>query len=131
MKNYFNSISNKSELERSQKTQSFIKLKTNFGYSEIEDIMKDLYEEIDELKEEIKKENNTEKIKNELGDVIFVLCNLANKFSINTEEAIKSSIDEYQRRWLYIENQVGTENIEKINSETIKKLWKEAKKLKK
>ena len=105
-----------------QETQKLIKTTTNFGYNESRDIMKDLNNEIIELQNEIDL-NNNKRIEEELGDVIFVLCNLANQYNINLNDALNHSTEEYQRRLTYIENK-----LHKIPTDTeIIQHWKEAK----
>lgn len=123
--------SNKSENDRCQETQKYIKSSFGFGYFEIRDILKDLQEEISELEQELN-ENDEQRIFEELGDVIFVLCNLAFKNNIKLDSALKYSTDEYQRRWNFIEEKLGSEeNIAKTDRQTLINLWKEAKKFKK
>ena len=83
-------------LERSQKVQEVIDRETNFGYDEMHDIMQDLNDEIEELKEELikhsDKNDNTQRIFEELGDVLFVIGNLANRYKVNSADALTYSI---------------------------------------
>lgn len=105
-----------------QKTQELVKNKTGFGYDNREEIIKDLFDEIKELQYELE-QNNMERIKEELADVVFVLCNLSNKYDIDLNNALLYSTKEYQRRLTYIENKLG-----KIpTKEEIINNWKEAK----
>jgi uncharacterized protein YabN with tetrapyrrole methylase and pyrophosphatase domain len=77
----FNKINkNNSIIENCQKTQLYVKEKYSFGYNTIDEILIDLNDELNEMYEEIKK-GNTRNIELEMGDVIFVLCNLANKYN--------------------------------------------------
>lgn len=122
----FKKINNNSYIISCQKTQKFIKSFMNFGYDTKIDILNDLEDEINELKCELFTEN-IDRIKEEIGDVIFVLCNLANQCSINLEDAINYSTKEFQRRLIYIENKVGEEKIKNIKMAEIIKLWREAK----
>lgn len=113
-------------IEVCQKTQKSVKHNTGFGYETKDDIIKDLFDEIQELQDELIVSNNKEKIRNELGDVVFVLCNLANKYDINLEDALNHSTLEFQRRLVYIENKLKKE----INNQDILKFWKESKEFK-
>ena len=109
-------------ITKCQETQKSVKTTTNFGYNESRDIMKDLNNEIIELQNEIDL-NNNKRIEEELGDVIFVLCNLANQYNINLNDALNHSTEEYQRRLTYVENK-----LQKTPTDTeIIQHWKEAK----
>ncbi len=127
LRDKFEELNKETTLNRCQKVQEFIDNEISFCYTEIDDIIKDLFNEIDELKKEISIKDNRNRIKEELGDVFFVLCNLANYFKINAEKSIDYSINEFERRFIYMENRLGSENIKNTSKEKLNKLWKEAK----
>ena len=106
-----------------QKTQLLMQENYQFGYQTMDEIIKDLKDELDEMYKEIEK-GDIEKIELEIGDVVFVLCNLSNKYKINLGEALKKSTTEYQKRLEYIQNKIG---YNKMDKEKINQLWKEAK----
>lgn len=129
-----------SSISLCQETQKTAKDLTGFGYDTIEDIWRDLNDEIDELKVELDK-NDKERISEELGDVVFVLCNLANQYGIDLGESVEYSTKEFQRRLLYINDRITDKygaNInnernslrnafEKLDRKEVFRLWKEAK----
>ena len=123
----FKEIDKDTNLNRAQRVQTLMDREISFCYREIDAIIKDLYEEIDELKEELKINNNKKRIGEELGDVIFVLCNLANYFDIKAEDCINSSVNEFERRFLYIENKLNGADMGKVDRNKLDELWKEAK----
>jgi len=117
-------------LEESQEVQKYTDEETNFGYHDKHDILKDLYDEIDELKEEMflnEKQDNKQRIFEELGDVLFVLGNLANRYNIDSTDALKHSIKEFERRMIYCEEHYNGK-LKEAPMEIMLKLWKEAKK---
>ena len=122
----FKKINNDSHTIACQNTQKFIKNLINFGYATNKAILEDLNDEIEELKSELEV-NNVERIKEELGDVVFVLCNLANQYGINLDESLDYSTKEFQRRFIYIENKVGEKIFKNLKMSEIVDLWKEAK----
>ena len=63
MKSNSKELERLSPLEQNQKVQSITKKETGFGYDNVDEILQDLYDEIDELKSEIKlnNENNFSK----------------------------------------------------------------------
>lgn len=123
----FKNINKTNEFERCKEIQKIVQAEGDFGYSKINEIIADLDDEIIELKEEIFLENNLERIGNEFGDVLFVLCNLADKLDLDIEKVLKSSTDEFQRRITYIEDRISGKYLKDLTKEEQKSLWKEAK----
>ena len=124
LKEYFDEINkNKNSIKCCQETQIFTRKRINFGYNTQEEIINDLKDELNELYIEMKK-NDVERIKSEIGDVIFVLCSLSNIYKIDLEEALKEANIEYQERLIYIENKLGSEE---VNRNVTNELWEEAK----
>ena len=129
LKEMYKLFADLSPLKESQRVQEYTQKTINFGYSDIGDILKDLYDEIDELNAEIdinSKKDNKKRIIEELGDVIFVLGNLANKYGIDSEDALKHSIEEFKRRIIYCEKHYNGD-IKQISNQEMLKLWKQAK----
>ena len=63
LKSNYKELERLSPLEQNQKVQGITKKETGFGYDNVDEILQDLYDEIDELKSEIKlnNENNFSK----------------------------------------------------------------------
>ena len=92
-------------------------------------LCQDLQNEVAELLHEVGQgRSNKQRIFEELGDVIFVLCRIANLFDVDVEGATKHSVDELKRRFLYLEEKYGADKIKKASQEEFFKFWKEAKK---
>ena len=132
LKDKYKELSLLPPLKESQEVQKYTDDESNFGYDNKHDILKDLYDEIDELKEELdihdKNNNNTQRIFEELGDVLFVIGNLANRYNIDSAEALKYSIKEFERRMIYCETHYKGKSLKNAPKEEMIKLWKEAKK---
>lgn len=133
LKEKFLKFDNLAPLEKSQKIQEIADDETNFGYDDKHDIIQDLYDEIDELKEELeiqdKNKNNLQRIFEELGDVLFVIGNLANRYGIDSAKSLEYSIKEFERRMIYCEEHYNGElPLKQAPKEVMVKLWKEAKK---
>ena len=56
--------------------------------------------------EAIADEETRQRIASELGDVLFVVANIARRWHINPEEALRSSNQKFERRVRYIEDQL-------------------------
>lgn len=114
-----------SNIKICQETQKTARELANFGYNTNSAILEDLNDEINELKDELNADNK-HRIEEELGDVVFVLCNLANQYGIDLDKSLNYSTKEFQRRLVYIENKINGSLKDLDNSEIVK-LWKEAK----
>lgn len=114
-------------LYKAQKLQK-IAAKTGFDWKNINDIFLKLDEEVSELKNAINN-NDIENISEELGDVLFVLSNIANHLKIDADESLRKSNQKFKRRFLFIENSLKDEgkNIENSSLEEMENLWQKAK----
>ncbi|MBC8289473.1 MAG: nucleoside triphosphate pyrophosphohydrolase, partial [Planctomycetes bacterium] len=56
--------------------------------------------------EPITNASQKERVEGELGDVLFVLANIARRWQINPEEALRKSNAKFERRFRYIETQL-------------------------
>lgn len=96
-------------LLRSQKLQKKA-AKTGFEWTEIKDILAKLKEELAELHEAIE-ENDKDHISEELGDVMFVLTNIARKYDINAETALRDTNTKFERRFRGLEKDLKDKDI--------------------
>ena len=62
----------------------------NFDWKEIKEVFAKIYEELDELGEALKEEDNS-KIEEELGDLLFTIVNLSRHILISPEDALRRS----------------------------------------
>ena len=132
LKQKFKELETLPPLAKSQKVQEVADANTNFGYNNQHDILQDLYDEIDELKEELvvhdQHGDNSKRILEELGDVLFVIGNLANRYGIDSARALEYSIKEFERRMIYCEEHYAGDDLAKAPKKEMIKLWGEAKK---
>ena len=96
-----------------------------FKWENTDEIFKKLEEEINELKEAIKSNNDSE-IKNEFGDIYFTLLNLSNFLKINPESALQKTNKKFLDRFSIIEHHAG-DNIKKQTPKDFQRLWQIAK----
>ncbi|MBV8061927.1 MAG: nucleoside triphosphate pyrophosphohydrolase [Alphaproteobacteria bacterium] len=89
--------------------------RVGFDWSKAEDILDKMNEEMDELKAEMAIPNNKERLQDELGDVLFVICNLARHLDIDPETALRSTNRKFDRRFRAIEQKFHTEGRELKN----------------
>lgn len=99
-----------------------------FDWENLEQIFDKLNEEIEETKEAII-EKDINHIEEEIGDILFVLANLARKCEIDPETALKKANQKFERRFRDIENSLAKigKTPQSSNIEEMEKLWLEAK----
>ena len=68
-----------------------------FDWAEIDDVWDKVLEELKELKDAIKTKNQ-EKIRGELGDLLFSIVNLSRFLNVNTEEALRGTVKKFVNR---------------------------------
>ncbi len=103
--------------------------RVGFDWANVAGVWEKIHEEIDEIKESIK-DNNLASIKEEIGDALFSLVNLARKFEIDPEEALQLSNNKFMSRFTYIEEALAKngKNLKDSSLEEMDSLWKKAKK---
>ena len=82
--------------------------KVGFDWENTEQIFDKLNEETVELKEAIE-EKNKENISEEIGDLLFVIVNLARKLGVEPETALKKTNRKFRQRFKFIETELKTD----------------------
>ena len=100
-----------------------------FEYSNDLEALNKVYEELDELKEEILSKNKN-KIKEELGDLIFATLDVSRKLKLDPEMILKKANNKFSRRWKKLEKIARKEKIDlnKLSLKQYDSLWNKAKK---
>ncbi len=91
-------------------------------------VIEKIREELDEVIVEIEA-GDQQKLTAEIGDMLFVIANLARKFNIDPESAVTSTNAKFERRFKSIENELRSSGID-INSaelQLLDDLWNKAK----
>ncbi|MBX7171369.1 MAG: nucleoside triphosphate pyrophosphohydrolase [Pyrinomonadaceae bacterium] len=100
--------------------------KVKFDWENTDQIFDKLTEETDELKEAIVKNENVEE---EIGDLLFVVLNLARKLEVDAETALKKTNRKFRQRFKFIEDELKKDGktLEDSNLEEMDRLWNQAK----
>jgi len=103
--------------------------RVGFDWEHTEDVMLKVEEELRELKE-ASRSRNREAIEEELGDLLFAVANLARFVSLCPEDALRKTIDKFQRRFQYIERELPKRGLKlgEATLEEMDRLWDEVKK---
>ena len=115
-------------LLRAQKLQKKA-AKEGFDWDEISDVFDKLDEEISEFKSAVLEGKGAD-IQSELGDILFVLVNIAKFKKIDAEEALRSTNNKFIKRFQYIEQEVAKQGktLKETSLEDMERHWQNAKK---
>ena len=102
--------------------------KEGFDWDQINDVFDKLDEEISEFKEAILKKKSAD-IQNEIGDILFVITNIAKFHKIDAEEALRSTNNKFIKRFQYIEQKLEGKGktLKDSSLEEMERYWQEAK----
>jgi uncharacterized protein YabN with tetrapyrrole methylase and pyrophosphatase domain len=97
-----------------------------FDWPDLLPVLAKIDEEREELYE-VLQANDPEAIKEELGDLLFSIVNLARKLDIDAEAALKDCTRKFYRRFRYVEEQYSKNDIHEASLEELDKHWETAK----
>lgn len=102
--------------------------KVGFDWSEAAPILDKIEEEIGELREALA-ENRPDKVKDELGDLIFALVNIGRHVGAEPEQALRGTNTKFRNRFSYIETslEASGETLQGASLERMEELWQAAK----
>ena len=101
-----------------------------FDWPDLDAVIDKLHEETDELRRQWEEDKtNKARLKDEVGDILFVAANLARKVGIDPETALIETNRKFERRFGYIEQALEGKNIpiDEAGLELMDKLWDAAK----
>jgi MazG family protein len=110
--------------------------RVGFDWQRIEDIFDKLHEEIDELRAAItvhaesEAEEDRARVREELGDLLFAVTNIARHLKVEPEAALKSTNRKFRHRFHYIEEELRERGrtLDAATLDEMESLWQEAKK---
>jgi len=102
--------------------------RVGFDWQKRDDVLGKLDEELDELNQALS-EGHQEKIEGEVGDILFVLVNLARLTGSNPEEALRRTTEKFIRRFHHIEVTLegSHKTLKEASLEEMDRLWEQAK----
>ena len=106
--------------------------RVGFDWPNIEGVLNKLDEEMRELREALSLQERR-KIREEIGDILFVMANISRFLRIDPEEALKKTLDKFVSRFHYIETslQRAGKPFDESHLTEMDHLWEESKKKKK
>ncbi len=109
--------------------------RVGFDWERVEDIFDKLHEEIDELREAIRDHRESEaagepdRVREEVGDLLFAAANIARHLEVEPEAALKLTNRKFRRRFRHIERSLRARGREpgRATLDEMEALWQEAK----
>jgi tetrapyrrole methylase family protein / MazG family protein len=97
--------------------------RVGFDWPKLEDVHEKMREEIAEL-QKAEQSGNAELIREEIGDLLFTVVNIARFHNIDPEDALRATSNKFVRRFSYIEKNT---DLSSATLETMDRLWNEVK----
>jgi MazG family protein len=99
-----------------------------FDWDNIEQVIAKLDEELEELRR-ARESSDPAEIEDELGDMLFVIVNIARFLKVDPEQALRRTNAKFRRRFGYVEEQLAGRGRELTDSDIdeMEELWQEAK----
>ena len=109
--------------------------RVGFDWQRVEDIFDKLHEEIDELRVAIREHDESSdeekqmRVREELGDVLFAVTNIARHLQIEPEAALKVTNRKFRKRFRHIEQRLKERGrtLDAATLDEMEELWQEAK----
>ena len=111
--------------------------RVGFDWKNVNDIFDKLEEEIGELREAIQThavsngEAEHTRVREELGDLLFAVTNIARRMQVEPEAALKLTNRKFRKRFGYIETKLTERGkaLDQVGLDDLEELWQEAKKI--
>ncbi len=102
-----------------------------FDWQRPADVMSKLREEVDEIEAEIRSDDHDriDRIRQEMGDILFVMANLARHLGVEPETALQGTNSKFRRRFSDMEKTAETSGsqLSEMSLEELDRLWDQAK----
>lgn len=110
--------------------------RVGFDWKDVDEIFEKLEEEVAELRVAIEQHKKSAEeadhvhVREEIGDMLFVVTNIARHLSVEPEAALKLANRKFRQRFAYIERRLREQNrkFEDVTIADLEELWQEAKK---
>ncbi len=118
-------------LQRALKIQEKVST-VGFDWESTGEVLEKVEEEFNELKEEINRDpQNSIRIQEEFGDLLFSMINLSRFLKINPETALRKANSKFENRFKFVEEAAKVEKngLQNMSKEEMENLWQKSKKI--
>ncbi len=100
-----------------------------FDWNDVGPVMAKLSEEIAEVETELAGDADHDRLEDEIGDVLFVIANLARHLAIDPEKALRRTNEKFRRRFGHIETQLAARgrSLDEAELDEMEAIWQAAK----
>ena len=96
-----------------------------FDWPNVDEVFGKLREELNELDDALRN-GSQEAVEGEIGDLLFVMVNIARFLKVDPEQALRKTNAKFRRRFAHIENGLG-KPLKEATLDEMESLWQEAK----
>ena len=100
--------------------------RVGFDWPHVIEVFDKIEEEVAEIKEEIAAGAHPDRCEDEVGDLLFVVANLARHLGVDPEAAVRRSNAKFERRFRAMEAQFG-DDLAEADLRTMEKAWQDVK----
>ncbi len=102
--------------------------RVGFDWDDVKGAFDKVYEELEELKE-VYNTGNSDKIREEMGDLIFACVNVARFLEVEPELAVNDAVKKFIRRFDFVETEAAKsdKNLQEMNLQEMDILWEQSK----
>jgi len=99
-----------------------------FDWANADQVLEKLHEELDEF-DSARRAGSSKQLEDELGDLLFVLVNLARFVKVDPEQALRKTNAKFRHRFGYVETTLAERGASPADSniEEMESLWQQAK----
>jgi MazG family protein len=103
--------------------------RVGFDWPEPRQVLDKIEEEIGELRAELERDPDSAAVKDEMGDLLFALVNLARHLKLDSEAVLRQGNDKFERRFKAVESKLARagRTPEQASLEEMEALWQEVK----
>lgn len=118
-------------LIRAEKIQKKVS-KVGFDFNDVNEAASKVIEELTEVMS-VYNSGNVERITEEIGDLLFSVVNVSRFLNVDSEEALRKTIDKFIFRFAFIESEINKsgKNFDSVSKDFMNTLWEKAKKIEK
>ncbi len=104
--------------------------KVGFDWESSQQVIDKIEEELEEVKVELAKADNSVRQHEEIGDLLFACVNLARKSNADPEQLLRKANQKFETRFRDLESQIAAQqlNITELPLEILEQYWQQAKK---
>jgi ATP diphosphatase len=100
--------------------------RVGFDWPEVAQVLDKIEEELAEIKEEIENGGGPERLKDEIGDLLFALANLARHLGVDPEAALRHTNAKFEHRFHQVEQSFAG-GLEGVSLDEMETAWQRAK----